>query len=79
MVFTYFKCLSFSHFSKLEFGRGVYNQVLPLAIPDLFARLWLLRQQIGCLRNFFSIEGLTNVTLKWILCGSGCTYDDYIF
>jgi len=37
----------------------------------------LLRQQIGCLGNYLSFDGLTNFMLKWIYCGSEGNCDDF--
>ena len=78
LVFTHFKCLNFSRSSILEFGRGEYNQGFPQASPDLSARPWLLRQQIWSLGKHLGFGSLTNVMLKWILCGYEGSYDNFI-
>jgi len=40
------------------------------AAINLKSMLFLLRHQIWCLGNHLIFGGLTNVTLKWIWCGS---------
>jgi len=77
LVFTYFKCLYFSHSSILEFCGGHAIKQLSRESPDLSACPWLLRIQIWCLENFLSFYGLTNFMFKWIWCGSEGSCDDF--
>ena len=49
LVFTYFKCLYFSHSSILKFGGGHAIKQLARESPDLSACPWLLWLQIWCL------------------------------
>jgi len=78
LVFTYFKCLHFSHSSIVEFGRGVYNQsVSPGNTRHICTSLVVTTTDL-MLSKIFSFDGLTNIMLKWILCGSEGTYDDFI-
>ena len=80
LVFAYFKCLYFSHSSIRDFSRGcIYSSMLFRASPDFCTPLVVATTDL-MFKKFLSFDGLTNVMLNWIWCGSEGSHDDcYLF